>query len=126
LAFAGVPSNTSGVVPTARGGGFAIGATGAGGGTGGGFPLGGSGGTGGAGMKAGMAGVGGGADGGFPSGSGACGAVVGGMGLVCIGGGGKLEVLAEGLVVIPIVGALAFPFGVLAGNNSGRAVVGLV
>jgi hypothetical protein len=123
LAFARVPSNASSVVPTAHGGGFAIGAAGTGGGTGGGFPLGGRGGTSGAETEADAAGVGGGADGRFlPSG----GTVVGGMGLVCIGGGGKLEVLAEGPVVIPIVDALAFPFGVLAGNDPGRAVVGLV
>ena len=35
-------------------------------------------------------------------------------------------VLDEGLAVVPMVGALAFPFGVLAGNDPGNAVVGLV
>jgi hypothetical protein len=38
---------------------------------------------------------------------------------------GRLEV-PEGPAVIPVVGALPFPFGVLAGNDPGRAVVGLV
>ena len=115
----------SGVVPTDCGGGFAIGTVGAGGGTGGGFPLGGNGGAGGTGTGAGAAGVGGSTGGGFPSGGGACGVVVGTR-LVCIGGVGKWGVLVEGPAVISGVGALAFPFGGLAGNNPGRAVVGLV
>jgi hypothetical protein len=39
---------------------------------------------------------------------------------------GRLGVLEEGPVVIPMIGALAFSFGVLAGNDLGSAMVGLV
>jgi hypothetical protein len=124
-AFAGFSSNASSVVPTACGGGFAIGIADAGGGTSGGFPLSDSGGAGGTGMGAGAAGVGGGTGGGFPPGGGACGVVVGGMRLVCIDGVGKLGVLVEGLVVIS-KDALAFPFRVLVGNMPGMAVADLV
>jgi hypothetical protein len=84
VAFAGFPSNMSGVVPTTHGGGFAIGVAGARGGAGGGFPPGAGRGTGGTGVGAGAtgaAGVGGGANGRFPLGSGACDVTVGGMGL---------------------------------------------
>ena len=103
-----------------------MGAAGAGGGTGGGFPPGGSGGAGGTGAGAGAAGVGGGAAGGFPLGGGACGTVIGGARLVGTGGVGKWEVLAEGPAVISKAVALVFPFGVLIGNDPGRAVAVLV
>jgi hypothetical protein len=46
--------------------------------------------------------------------------------LVWIGGADRLGVLDEGPAVVPVIGALAFPFGVLAGNDPRSAVVGLV